>query len=154
MNHNRMMRSPLIKFICCLLGVAAAGVPLVVFTNRSPQAAKPAQADLSEQGIIEVPALVRYSARPTEISIRHEGRLLCKFTPAAAGGSWQGKFQLPPLAVQSSLELEVEAAWLDAHSPAQAITIELTPPGLPSAKDTQWTDEGMEVLHDVFIFQW
>lgn len=145
-----MIRSPLFKIICCLLGIVAAGVPLVHFT--AARAVAPAEKRAEEERLHEVPVLLRYTGTPTEIIIRMMGAELCRCAPAS--DVWQGKLLLPMVAPGSAIELEIEAAWPQPLTASQAVTLELTPAGLPAARDTQWTEAGDDNLHAIFTFQW
>lgn len=146
------MNSPLLRMFCCLLGIAVAGVPLVYFTAPAPQMESVA-VDAAEVAWVEVPVLLRYTDAPAEICMLHEGRELCRIRPEKSG-AWRGLLKLPTLAPGSELELEVEATWTAPCIATQAITIELTPPGLPARSDTQWSEPGGELLHSIFIFTW
>ena len=150
-----MKPSPLFKIACCLLGIVAAGVPLVHFTSSSspppPLSAAPGAEELA---LHEVPVLLRYTGSPAEIIIRLMGDELCRCAPSGASGVWQGKLRLPVAAPGSALELEIEASWPQPLAASQAITLELSPPRHPAASDTQWAEPGDDNLHAIFTFQW
>ena len=147
-----MKTAPPIKLACCLLGIAAAGAPLLWFTQ--PGAPEPqASAAPRQREAVEVDALVRWSAAPSVIRISHEGAEVCTLAPDGSAAQWSGKLLLPAPAV-GELELEVEAEWPGAPAEAQAITLELLPPKLPARRDTQWADPGERMMHQLFIFPW
>lgn len=153
------MKSPLATTLCCLLGILAAGVPLVFFsTARLGQPGSSPFASATEQGSDEqqqeVPVLIRYTDNPVKISISRMGRELCVINAPSPSGQWQGKLLLPRVAPGSVLELEIEALWPDPLIANQAITVELAPDALPAARDTAWADTGVGELHTLFIFRW
>lgn len=150
------MISPLAKLCCCILGVIAAGVPLVYFT-AAPAAPREAAAAADAQPLTrtsEVPAELRFTGAPLKIRISCGGRLLRELRPDAAAGRWQGKLELPRPEPGAELELELEAEWPAPRDFAQAVMLELSPARLPAARDTQWTEPGEELMHAVFLFQW
>lgn len=146
--------SPLVRITCCLLGIAAAGVPLIFFTLPQDTPAPALEPAAEPAACAPVPALLRYTGAPSQIIIRHEGAELCRISPQEGEASWQGTLLLPPMDAGASLELELECLWSPAVDSAQAVTLELTPPHLPSARDTQWADSAQEPLHSIFSFQW
>lgn len=141
--------SPLTKTLCCLLGLAVAGAPLVLFTAPPAVVAAPVAAGGS--AVAGVPALLRCSGQPTAVQLWHEGRLLCELVPQA--GLWQGLLELPEPR-GAALEIEVQAAWSAECRGAQGLTLELSPAKLPARQDTHWTDPGAPALHDIFTFKW
>ena len=160
--------SPLLKTLCCLLGLAAAGAPLVWLTAPQPETA--AQQALPQTAESE-PMLItlRCSGTPQELSIRHEGRCLCHvllrngvLTGAgehevhtdAAAGAVQARLPLPRPQPGATLELELQAHRPQNTPGAQAATIELTPDKLPTRSDTRWAPPGSCELHDIFTFTW
>lgn len=148
------MIAPLARIACCLLGIAAAGAPLVYFTSAPEPQAVAAPAAEAAASLAELPTLLRYTDAPAEICLRHEGRELCRISPEGEGGKWRGKLLLPVPAEGEELELEVEAEWTAPRVPSQAITLELTPAQLPARSDTQWSDPGGKTLHSIYTFKW
>ena len=172
------MKSPLFALVCCLLALAAAAIPLGRFIlpadsppddSRSgsfsstlsthvgntplPPAAAEASASASQSQQVEVPALVRYTDEPLEITLSLAGRELARFSPEARG-SRQIKLSLPSLSAGSSIELEVHAVWPGNSGSAHVITVELSPPSLPSVADTHWADPGESEIHEIYCFHW
>ena len=144
------MISPLAKIALCLLGIAAAGLPLVYFTAPAGKPALPAPAaSACEPGKVATPVVLRCSGSPQYVRLWLQGQLLCELTPQA--GVWQGELPLPSSPL---IELEVQAAWPVAAG-AQAITIEISPPSLPARQDTQWAlPPAAHELHSIFSFSW
>ena len=143
------MMHPLSQTLCCVAGLAAAGVPLLYFTAPAPAPAPTAPPAAAEtQG---VPVTLRCSGQPQQVRLWQGGRQVCELSPQ--GGLWQGELTLEngPL-----VELEVEATWpTEGRCGAECITIELTPPHRSPRQDTQWTQPPNEgVLHGVFVFTW
>lgn len=147
-----MTPAPPIKIACCVLGIVAAGAPLLWFTQANAPAPRPPAA-IRQGEMIEVAALVRWSAAPSVIRIRREGAEVCAIAPSGAA-QWSGRLQLPAPAA-GELELEVEAEWPTASGDgAQAISLELLPPKQPALRDTQWTEPGERMMHQLFIYPW
>ena len=147
------MMSPLAQTWWCLLGAAAAGVPLVFFTAppREPAAVpRPAQVE-SGQGVA-LAATLRCSGAPQRVQLWHEGRMVAELAPQE--GLWQGELRLAVPALPPVLELEVLVQWPGSGEGAQGITLELAPPKLPARKDTQWTPPASNELHDILTYQW
>lgn len=149
------MISPLTRLALIACGVALAGVPLLFFTAPAPEAA-PAASAAPEQAhpLTDTPAQLRYTGHPTSIALYHEGRLLCRLSPPLPQHSWQGKLPLPQPEAGAPLELEAEAHWQEPQPQPQVITLELSPPHLPTRHDTQWTTPGEATLHSIFSFTW
>lgn len=149
--------SPIVKIIVCLVGILVAGAPLAVFT--APRAALPAAASPGVEApavqVVEVPALVRYAEPPRELCILHEGRELCRLTPPESGCRWSCVLRLPLPEPGQESELEVRVVWAAQGAPrARALTLELSPPGLPAARDTQWAAPGEDDWRSIFTFKW
>lgn len=147
------MISPLARMLCCLLGIAAAGTPLVVFTKARPAAA-PVATPQAAVATVAVEAMLRYTGDPVEICILHEGKLLSRLQPAAAEGRWYGRLDLPQPAAGDVLELEVQVVWPEPRPEGGAVTLELTPPHLPAVGDTHWAEPGEALLHNIFLYRW
>lgn len=159
--------SPILKSLCCLFGLAAAGAPLVWLT--SPQPVSPAQPPMPQQAASLEPMLIslRCSGTPQELILMHEGRLLCHvqlsggaLTTAGeleadpASGALQGRLSLPRPLPGATLELELRVLWPQGAPGAHAATIELTPLKHPTRSDTRWAPPATGELHDIFTFTW
>lgn len=120
--------------------------------ERARTVALPEQGTPAPPQLSEIPYTVRYTGEPTEIIIRHAGEELARFTPDSTGLR-QGKIMLPTPTVGSYTELEVQATWQASPGFTPVITLELSPPHLPTASATRWGDPGEASLHDVFILQ-
>lgn len=143
------MMSPLRQTLCCVLGLAAAGVPLLHFTAPATPAPAAASAAAAAAERVAVPAALRCSGRPLRVRVWQQGKPVGELLPQQ--GCWQGTLELCPA---SLIELEVEASWEPAAT-AEALTLELTPPGLPSRQDTQWAlPPDSHELHSIFTFSW
>lgn len=143
------MISPLTRILLCLLGIAAAGLPLLCFTAPSAGPELPAAPPVAEQPGAAVPVVLHCTGSPQYVRLWLQGQLLCELSPQA--GVWQGELPLPSSPL---IELEVQAAWPVAAG-AQAITIEISPPGLPARQDTQWAlPPAAHELHSIFSFSW
>lgn len=147
------MKSPLVTLACCVAGIVAAGLPLVWFTAAPAPAVS--AAPVQPRAGVSAALLVRYTDAMGELVIRHEGSELCRIVPPDASGYWMGQVHLPVAPAPGMvLELEVETAWPAARVPTQAVTLELEPPQLPAACDTQWTEPDENYLHSIFTFRW
>lgn len=168
------MRSPLFALICCSIMLAASAIPLCRFldpaqpprdavarnaagTAPEKSAAQPPTAAQSPSHPTrqseEVPVLVRYTGVPREISLSLAGRELAHFSPEIPG-CLPIKLLLPPLAPGSSIELEVHAVWTNSSDTSHVITVEISPPLLPSAADTHWSDSDEPEIHEIYYFHW
>lgn len=147
------MMSPRIKIVCCLLGIAAAGVPLVLFTGVRGEESRVAPS-LRETAQAAAPAVLRCSGEPRRVCIYHEGKLLSELPMPLPGGEWRGELMLPQLQAGATLELEIKGLWNDDGGGAQAITLELAPDKLPTRRETQWTEPGGAVLHNIYTYTW
>lgn len=147
------MMSPLAKSLCSLVGIAAAGVPLYYFTAPPPPPASAPATPAAATAVRAAMVRVRTTEAPRELRILHEGAELCCVSAAAmaADGTWTGELLLP---VAREWELEVEAEWDTPGSGARAVTLELSPPQLPTCRDTQWAAPGAHNLHEIFTFKW
>lgn len=144
------MISPPAQTLCCLLGLAAAGIPLVYFTTPGEAPPAAAAAPAADERAA-VPAAVWCSGRPLLVQLRSCGELLCELSPQQ--GCWQGELELP--AAAELIELEAEVSWAPGAEGPAAITIELTPPGRPARQDTQWAlPPENSRLHSIFTFSW
>lgn len=146
------MISPLAQTLLSLLGLAAAGIPLLYFTAPPPGAEPaPHPASAPAAASAAVPATLRCSGQVLRVRLWQQGQLLCELSPR--GGYWQGELELSPA---PCIEIEAEATW--APSPAagaEALSIELSPPGLPTRQDTQWAQPpAAHQLHTIFTFTW
>lgn len=170
------MKSPLFALVCCLLALAAAAIPLGRFilpadsppddarsssfsstlstqAGNAPLPSTASEVSTSASQQVEAPALVRYTGEPLEITLSLAGRELARFSPEAPG-SRQIKLLLPPLSAGSSVELEVRAVWSGTSGSAHVITVELSPPSLPSVADTHWANPGESEIHEIYYFHW
>lgn len=151
------MLSPLVKTLCCLLGLAAAGAPLLWLT--APPAVEPPPAQAAESEAEAMLLTLRCSGRPQALIIRHEGCTLCDMPMGSAemqpgAEAYRTQLKLPRPAPGSALELELQITWPEDAQGPQAATLELTPRKLPTRSDTRWTPPGSHVLHDIFSFTW
>ena len=146
------MMSPFTRIMCCALGVAAAGGPLVVFTMPATQ--RPAAVVLNQTGQAgrAVPFQLRCSGQPLCVQIWHEGHLLSELEPQK--GQAQGTLELPNLAKGMVLELELRATWPEDAEGAQGLTLELAPPQFSARQDTQWLEPGETELDNIYTFAW
>lgn len=153
------MMSPLARTLFCLLGAAAAGAPLLWLTapagQNAPACALPqAGAQAAERMLLTL----LYSGAPRRLVILHEGRELLSQGAAELSQAHAGRLHAPlelPLPTDgSALELEVQTEWAAQEQGAQAVTLELAPPGRPARQDTHWASPETRKLHDVFIFKW
>ncbi len=153
------MKSPIATALFCLLLILFAGVPLLVFSSphrweagRIVSAGE--QPATRNEELCDIPLLVRYTDSPVQIRVLHMGEELCCIDSPGDAGRWQGKIRLPKVHPGAVMELEVSALWVDSRIANRAITLELSPPSLPTARDTAWTDPGEKELHNLFIFRW
>lgn len=153
------MKSPIATALLCLLLILLAGVPLLVFSSpHHGEAGRLVpvgeQPTTQNKELCDIPLLVRYTDSPVQIRILHMGEELCCIDSPGDAGRWQGKIRLPKVHSGAVMELEVSALWSDSRIANRAITLELSPPSLPTARDTAWTDPGAKELHNLFIFRW
>lgn len=146
------MKKPLKTLAYCALGIVIAGLPLIFFNVRSDPAREVNPAAAEEIRVM-APILVRYTNAPAEIRILRTGDEILRLQPNCSG-QWYGALPLPPIHPGSVLELEVQARWAHPPTARQVITLQLFPPGLPTATDTQWTDTPANELHSIFLFRW
>lgn len=146
------MKRPLRAIIGSILGVAVAGVPLFYFAEQSGEPGDTRE-EVERRAERQVPAEIRYTGIPERIIIRNCGKEVCRVTPEHAG-YWYGTLPLPVLRPGAVLELEIEAVWAAPGGTDQVLSLELTPPGLPARRDTQWTDRDAKHLHAVFFYRW
>ncbi len=148
-----IMKRPIAAIAYALLGVVAAGAPLLYFAKSpSPEAEKSANHE-PEEAVVPTPVLVRCTDGPKEICISRAGKELLRLTPDRSG-TWCGALLLPDISPGAVVELEVQARWTNTLPANRSITMEIMPPRLRTASDTQWTDTGAGELHAIFIFRW
>ena len=148
-----IMKHPIVAIGYVLLGVIAAGAPLLYFAKSPAPEAGKETTPAAEAAMVSTPVLVRCTDEPEEICIRRAGKDLLRLTPDR-NGTWCGVLPLPDVSPGSVVELEVQARWTNMLPANRAITIEIMPPRLRAASDTQWTDTGAGELHAIFIFRW
>lgn len=137
--------SPKLTFFLTLLGVLAAGAPLLWLT-RSPEGT--AVQVSAETAVAEpVYATLRVTGTPSRMSLYLHGKLLAEVADELP---WEGDVLLP--VGVSAVEIEVDAAW---PSPGeQAVTLTLEPTGQEARSCTRWADAASGKMHDVFHFVW
>lgn len=142
--------SPAFTFSLTLVGVVAAGLPLIWLTGNSPRPAAAVQVETpQEQRTVIVPATIRFTGEPVSIRIRHKGEeLACMQT--AEISPWMPDLTLPE--DDKELELEVEAVWPEGTVTEQALSVTLEPDGLPAAEQTHWSTGGTNTLHSLYTF--
>lgn len=158
-----MVMTPKCTFFLTLLGVAAAGVPLLWLTRPAPlPAVATEQAGTAPAGgtgprpeLVPVYARVQFTGSPEMLRLSVQGKLQAELSGEAAGGTlpepgvWETELMLPlPL---NSLELEVQAQWKDEEP--QAVTVTVEPPRQPARKETLWSAPG-GVLYDFCALVW
>lgn len=142
--------SPRTTFVLTLVGVLAAGFPLLHLTaprTQTPQPEAQAAVPQTERFLLEL----RFTGQPTSLVIRHEGEDIASL-PAGAESPFEFELQLPTTA-NSCLEAEVEATWADGSS-ENVLTLTAEAPGLPPRSETQWTGSDGSFLHSIFTFRW
>ncbi len=148
-----IMKHPIAAIGYALLGVVAAGAPLLYFAKLPAPEAGKETSPAAEAAMVSTPVLVRCTEGAEEIRIRREGREILRLTPDR-DGMWCGSLPLPDVSPGSVVELEVQTRWTNALPANRAITIEIMPLGRRAVSDTQWTDTGAGELHAIFIFRW
>ncbi len=148
-----IMKHPIAAIGYALLGVVAAGAPLLYFAKLPAPEAGKETTPAAEAAMVSTPVLVRSTEGAEEICIRREGREILRLTPDC-NGMWCGTLPLPDVSPGTVVELEVQTRWTNALPANKAITIEIMPPGRRAVSDTQWTDTGAGELHAIFIFRW
>lgn len=142
------MNSPKITFLLTLVGILAAGLPLLRLTRPAEHhhhdgcCCHHHHAHGEEHHDSHAPAYadLRFDGEAT-IELLHRGRLLLTATQSPA------ECRLP-LADEQLCELEVRGTW--AQEGEHAVSIRLEAPHREEQNLTRWT-HGKE-MHDVFIF--
>lgn len=148
--------APKFAFLLALLGVIAAGLPLLWLTRPAP---RPSRAEAVTPQVQQSPALVavytrvQYSGSPQVMRLSCGGELMAEWSTdgsSAEPGVWEPALKLPlPL---QQLDLELEALWADADAP-QAVTVTVEPERQPSRSETRWSLPG-GMMYDTFSFTW
>ena len=142
---------PLFTVTLTILGTLLAGIPLFYLTAEAPRQHE--QADPTYDAPIKetVSVTVEFSGCPQSCVLRSTstGEVLATM-PAQTASPWVMELSLHQ---QNFLDLEVEIHWPDVES-KHAAEITLTPPQKKECSCTRWTDEGDNILHDIFEFQW
>ena len=147
------MNHPIAVIGYTLLGVMAAGAPLIYFAKGPTPEAEQKPTDVPREITAPTPVLVRDADQPVEICIRRTGKELLRLKPDRSG-TWYGTLSLPVISPGRTLELEVQTRWPGAPTTNQAVTLEIMPAGLRTSADTQWSHSGESELHTTFIFRW
>ena len=142
---------PLFTVTLTILGTVLAGIPLFYLTAETPHQYEQADPTYDEPIKETVSVTVEFSGSPLSCIIRSTstGAELAAM-PEQTKSPWVVELSLPQ---QDLLDLEVETHWPDAES-KYAVEITLTPPQKKECSCTRWTDEGDNILHDIFEFQW
>ncbi|MBR4107444.1 MAG: hypothetical protein IKK45_01990 [Akkermansia sp.] len=144
--------APLKTIVLTLLGVLAAGLPLLRLTEESTQHF-PREISSAEEML---PAgtyytSIHYTGTLQELKIHHQGKLIATLPPDAES-PWETEISLPNT---PSLELEILARWSKPDcEQTQAVGVVLEPEGREAQEKTLWNTPHSPELHNICTFSW
>lgn len=140
--------SPALTATLTLIGVIAAGLPLLWLTAPPPVIEHAAGDHEKIRENVSTHATLHFNAAPTQLTLWREGREIADFSSPIS------PLVLPLMlpADDGAAEIEIRIIWNDDSSGQNGATLILEPDGRERRSNTVWT-EGNE-LHDVFYFQW
>lgn len=138
--------SPRITFLITLAGVLLVGLPLPLLTRSAEVQSEAAPAASAEEETAW--AVLTYTGNPRCIRLRPVGGNWMEVDSTT--GSTDFELKLPP---NATVEIEVQAEWENPEA-LQALSLSLEPAGRETRTETQWKEEGSQLLHSIFTFKW